>query len=85
MSRSSRSSGVSSSGSANFTLAPYVGATWWCGDDCRVFLIQMVALGFDAKYLRSYLTSSIVLEVAMVCSDPMSIRATSTVLSMAMA
>ena len=36
--RSSGRSGVSSSGSANCTLAPYVGGTWWCGDDCQVFL-----------------------------------------------
>ena len=38
LSRSSGRSGVSSSGSENCTLAPYVGGTWWCGDDCRVFL-----------------------------------------------
>ena len=37
LSRSSGRSGVSSSGSENCTLAPYVGGTWWCGDDCRVF------------------------------------------------
>ena len=32
-------SGVLSSGSENSTLAPYVGGTCWCGDDCRVVLI----------------------------------------------
>ena len=39
LSLSSGRSGVSSSGSANCTLAAYVGGRWWCGDDCRVFLI----------------------------------------------
>ena len=34
---SSGRSGVSSSGSANYTLAPYVGATRWCGDNCLLF------------------------------------------------
>ena len=38
LSCSSGRSEVLSSVSAKFTLVPYVGGTWWCEDDCRVFL-----------------------------------------------
>ena len=38
LSRSSGRSSVSSSSSTNCTLAPYVGRTWCCGGDFRVFL-----------------------------------------------